>query len=68
MPRFTPRLSDARPDQDADLLMKAVLRPNLRRAFPLPRDDNLEEEQFRRVLADLQQRTSPERRADLQGS
>ena len=48
--------------------MKAVVRPNLRRAFPLPRKDSPEEEQFRRVLAALEQRAGSERRANGQAA
>ena len=56
MPRFSPWSSNAPPDQDADPLMEDTLRPNLRKAFPLPSDDGPSEERFRQVLAALAQR------------
>ncbi len=48
--------------------MEVVVRPNLRKAFALPREDSPEEGQFRQMLAALSQRTGPERRTGRQGA
>lgn len=68
MPRFTPWHLDASPDQHADILMEVVVRPNLRKAFALPREDSPEAGRFRQMLAVLAQRTGPERRTGRQGA
>lgn len=57
MPRFTPWRPDAVPEQDADLLREAVVRPSLEKAFPLPSSGDPAEESFRRVLDELAQKS-----------
>lgn len=67
MPRFTPWRPDAAPDQDADLLREAVVRPSLDKAFPLPSHGSPGEERFRQVLDALAQQSGPGGKAGLRG-
>ena len=51
MPRFTPWHPSAEPNHpDFDVVIRAVLRPSLRLAFPLPSKGDPADETFRGLL------------------
>jgi hypothetical protein len=54
MPRFTPWHPSAEPDHpDFEIVIRAVLRPSLRLAFPLPGKSGPADETFHKVLTAL---------------